>query len=46
MGTDSFTLYLFADHRVSNCIKVKVKFAIELATKAQRRSRGVAVLFL
>jgi hypothetical protein len=27
-------------------IKVKVKFSLEMAMKAQRGSRGVAVLFL
>jgi hypothetical protein len=27
-------------------VKVKVKFTIEQATKAQRRSRGVSQLFL
>jgi hypothetical protein len=27
-------------------IKVKVKFTIEQATKAQRGSRGIALLFL
>ena len=27
-------------------VKVKVKFTIEQATKAQRGSRGIAVLFL
>ena len=27
-------------------VKVKVKFTLEQATKAQRESRGVAVLFL
>jgi hypothetical protein len=27
-------------------VKVKVKFTLEQATKAQRRSRGIAVLFL
>jgi hypothetical protein len=27
-------------------VKVKVKFTVEQATKAQRRSRGIAVLFL
>jgi len=26
-------------------VKVKVKFALEQATKAQRRSRGIALLF-
>jgi hypothetical protein len=33
MGRDSCTL-LFAHHRVSNCVRVKVKFALEQATKA------------
>jgi hypothetical protein len=28
------------------CIKVKVKFTLEQATKAQRGSRGIAVLFI
>ena len=27
-------------------VKVKVKFSLEQATKAQRESRGIAVLFL
>jgi len=27
-------------------VKVKVKFTLEQATKAQRRSRGIALLFL
>ena len=27
-------------------VKVKVKFTLEQATKAQRRSRGIAPLFL
>jgi len=27
-------------------VKVKVKFALEQATKAQRGSRGIALLFL
>jgi hypothetical protein len=27
-------------------VKVKVKFTLELATKAQRVSRGIALLFL
>jgi hypothetical protein len=27
-------------------VKVKVQFALEQATKAQRGSRGIAVLFL
>ena len=26
-------------------VKVKVKFSLEKATKAQRRSRGIALLF-
>jgi hypothetical protein len=29
-----------------NVIKVKVQFTLEQATKAQRGSRGIAVLFL
>jgi hypothetical protein len=32
-------------HCVLICVKVKVKFALERATKAQRGSRGVALLF-
>jgi hypothetical protein len=34
--------------RISNkrLTKVKLKFTLEQATKAQRRSRGIAVLFL
>ena len=31
---------------VVNCVKVKVKFSLERATKPQRRSRGIALLFL
>ena len=27
-------------------VKVKVKFTVEQDTKAQRRSRGIAILFL
>jgi hypothetical protein len=27
-------------------VKVKVKFTLEQATKAQRKSRGIALLFL
>jgi hypothetical protein len=27
-------------------VKVKVKYALEQATKAQRRGRGIALLFL
>jgi hypothetical protein len=27
-------------------VKVKIQFTLEQATKAQRRSRGIAVLFL
>jgi hypothetical protein len=27
------------------CVKVKVKFTLEQATKAQRGSRGIALLF-
>jgi hypothetical protein len=29
----------------TQAVKVKVKFTIEQATKAQRRSRGIALLF-
>ena len=32
--------------RVITWVKVKVKFTLEQATKAQRGSRGIAVLFL
>ena len=32
-------------HCVLICVKVKVKFNLERATKAQRGSRGVALLF-
>jgi hypothetical protein len=32
--------------RLHGVIKVKVKFSLELAMKARRRSRGIAVLFL
>ena len=34
--------------RASNCctVKVKVKFTLEQATKAERGSRGIALLFL
>jgi hypothetical protein len=28
------------------CIKVKVKFTLEQATKAQRKARSIALLFL
>ena len=31
---------------MKNDVKVKVKFTLEQATKAQRGSRGVALLFL
>jgi len=30
----------------SESVKVKVKLALEQATKAQRRNRGIALLFL
>jgi len=43
-GQGQFYSLLFAHHRVSNCLNVKVKFTLEHATKAQRGSRGVAVL--
>jgi hypothetical protein len=31
---------------VVNVVKVKVKFTLEQATKAQRGNRGIALLFL
>jgi hypothetical protein len=31
---------------VVNVVKVKVKFTLEQATKAQRGTRGIALLFL
>jgi hypothetical protein len=30
---------------IKNKVKINVKFSLELATKAQRRSRGIALLF-
>jgi hypothetical protein len=33
-------------HRMGCQVKVKVKFALEQAMKAQRRRRGIALLFL
>jgi hypothetical protein len=39
--------YPFAHKTVKLCMtKVKVKFTLQQATKAQRGSRGIAVLFL
>jgi hypothetical protein len=36
----------FIYFRGNNLIKVKVKFTLEQATKAQRGSRGISLLFL
>jgi len=33
------------DYSIFDRAKVKVKFTLEEATKAQRRSRGIALLF-
>jgi hypothetical protein len=37
-----FCLFLY----YKNCVKLKVNFTLEQATKAQRGSRGIAPLFL
>jgi hypothetical protein len=34
----------FEDHNIK--VKIKVKFTLELAKKAQRGGRGIALLFL
>jgi hypothetical protein len=34
------------DLRLCSLLEVKVKFSLEQATKAQRGSRGIALLFL
>jgi hypothetical protein len=41
----SSPLHLFYVAKLSMDIKIKVKFTLERATKAQRGSRGIAVLF-
>jgi hypothetical protein len=38
--------YIYSIYVYTHIYKVKVKFTLEQATKAQRRSRGITVLFL
>jgi len=44
-GTESI-FFLNIDNYRKVKVKVKVKFTLEQATKAQRGSRGIALLFL
>ena len=36
----------WVEHHISAAVKVKVQFTLEQATKPQRGSRGIALLFL
>jgi len=40
------TIFRVMKTRIKVKVKVKLKFSLEQATKAQRRSRGIAILFL
>jgi hypothetical protein len=46
MGHPSLDTKAHGISRYTKKVKVKVKFTLEQATKAQRESRGIALLFL